>query len=205
MSYHHWILLAAFLIFALSGLFLLLALQKNKGPADPAPIKGNIKSAIIYSLTGAMSPAKKESAYLHLPSYIAGMIFHMGTFLSFAWLLVFFFNIKTAIIINHISSLILCVAALCGFGILLKRMLKVNLRRFSNPDDYLSNILVTGFQVLIALAIREIISLQFLFIYSACLLLYINIGKLRHVIYFLSSRIQLGQFYGRRGVWPSKK
>jgi hypothetical protein len=43
-----------------------------------------------------------------------------------------------------------------------------------------------------------------LFIYAAFLFLYIPFGKLKHTVYFFSSRIYLGKFFGKRGVWPVK-
>jgi hypothetical protein len=205
MTIYHWILAGGFGIFIISGIYLLTRIVIKKGKADPASAVGYIKSAIAYSFTGAMSPLKKESAYLHLPTYTAGMIFHIGTFVSFAWLLILFFDLKLNAILGYISSLVILIAAICGIAILIKRITSAKLKSFSNPDDYFSNLLVTGFQIITALTILSIIGLPELLIYSTFLLAYVNIGKLRHSIYFFTSRIELGRFYGKRGVWPIKK
>ncbi|UCG28109.1 MAG: hypothetical protein JSV24_01755, partial [Bacteroidales bacterium] len=90
-----------------------------------------------------------------------------------------------------------------GLSILVKRVVLKKIREFSNPDDYLSNLLVSMFHGVSAAALIEIFTEQFLFIYATVLLIYIPIGKLRHVVFFFTSRIHLGIFYGWRGVWPA--
>jgi uncharacterized membrane protein YphA (DoxX/SURF4 family) len=85
-------------------------------------------------------------------------------------------------------------------------MLKKGLRELSNPDDYISNILVTAFQILMGLALA--FGSKFtpcLFLAAGLLLLYIPLGKLKHLLYFFAARWQLGLFYGSRGVWPPIK
>jgi hypothetical protein len=204
MTISHWILVAGFLIFIISALSFLFAVIFRKGIVDPSRTKGNVSSAIAYSFAGAMSPMKKESAFLHLPTYAAGMIFHIGTFLSFFWLIVLFFNINLSQVLVYLSTAAIILASICGISILIKRILKNELRQLSNPDDYLSNILVTIFQILLAATLFFKFSSSLLFFFSAILFVYIPIGKLRHSIYFFTSRIHLGKFFGKRGVWPVK-
>jgi hypothetical protein len=204
MTYYHWILLAGFFIFFISALIFFFTVIFKKGIPDPSIAKGNISSAIAYSFTGAMSPGKKESAYLHLPTYAAGMIFHMGTFLSFFWLIILFFNIPIHEILVYLSAAFIIISSICGISILIKRILKSELRELSNPDDYISNILVTAFQILTAFTLFFQYSYSLLFLFAAILFVYMPIGKLRHSIYFFTSRIHLGKFFGHRGVWPVK-
>jgi hypothetical protein len=204
MTTWHWILLAAFSVFCLYFLLSIILAFAKKGSADPSEGKGNVNRAVFYSFTGAMSPVKKESAYLHLPTYAAGMIFHLGTFFSFFWLLILFFNMNTGNWFHIASALILIATAICGISILIKRIAKKNLRQMSIPDDYFSNLLVTGFQILMAAAILWDNATPPLFIYAGFLFLYIPFGKLKHTVYFFSSRVYLGKFYGKRGVWPVK-
>ena len=151
-----------------------------------------------------MSPAHKESAMLHLPTYIAGMAFHAGIFYGFFWLVLLFFGLQTGEPFRIVSFYLLLISAACGTGLLIKRVSLTKMRNLSNADDYFSNLLVTGFLVLVALTL-VMNSTNNLFIYSAILLLYIPLGKLRHSIYFATTRIHLGVFYGRRGVWPIQK
>jgi hypothetical protein len=103
---------------------------------------------------------------------------------------------------------------------------KKELLFLSNPDDFISNALVTAFQVatiifLVNLQISQSSNLpipqspnlpipqspnppiQLLYYLSfTILMLYLPAGKLRHLIYFFAARYHLGYFFGRRGVWP---
>ncbi|MFA4853709.1 MAG: hypothetical protein WC599_14430 [Bacteroidales bacterium] len=205
MSIYHWILISGFLTFIVSSISILIKVFSQKGKKDFAPVKGNIRKAITYSFTGAMSPVKKESAYLHLPTYTAGLIFHIGTFLSFFWLILLFLNIHVNSWFGYASSIVIITAGVCGVSIFIKRIVQIKLRNLSNPDDYFSNLLVTGFQICTAVTLLFHPAMPVLFIYGSLLLIYIPVGKLRHTIYFFSSRIYLGIYYGRRGVWPVEK
>lgn len=204
MTYYHWTLLAGFIVFFISALYFFLTVILKKGTADPAITKGNINAAIAYSFTGAMSPKTKESAYLHLPTYAAGMIFHLGTFLGFFWIIILFFNLQLAGIFIYFSAAFMSISSVCGISIFVKRILKNELRQMSNPDDYISNTLVTIFQIITALTLFFKYSDSLLFVITAILFVYMPIGKLRHSIYFFTSRIHLGKFFGQRGVWPVK-
>jgi nitrate reductase gamma subunit len=190
-----------------------------------------------------MSPARKASAYLHLPTYTAGLIYHSGTFLSF---FLFFFILTGNFPGGWLALLIvsfLTISALGGIGIFIKRIVKQELKSLSNPDDFISNLLVTLFQVFTViillcnanfisegttaqLANRPTVQLPnrptvqlpnsptvqlsncptaqlIYFLHFTLLMLYVPVGKLRHLLYFFAARYHLGFFYGRRGVWPS--
>lgn len=193
--------LAVCLLSCLYHLFRLISLGK---PTDYSQKKGNIGAATRYAYTGAMSPVKKESAYLHLPTYTAGLLYHLGTFL--AVFLFFLFLLKVVpqgwLQLGIIGFLV--ISGLGGLGILIKRIIKKQLRALSNPDDYISNILVTAFQFFTALALYDGQYLPLYFIVVSALLLYLPLGKLKHTIYFFAARYHLGFFYGWRGVWPPK-
>lgn len=162
-------------------------------------------SAIVFSFLGAMSPAKKESAYLHLPTYTAGLLYHIGTFVSIALFFLLFFNIQPAAWIRWGVIGLLAVSGLSGVGILVKRTTVKKLRLLSSPDDYISNILVTVFQFLtLVLLIQEAFA-PFYFLGASLLLLYFPLGKLKHALYFFAARYHLGFFYGWRGIWPARK
>ena len=161
--------------------------------------------AIRYSFTKAMSPAKKESAYLHIPTYVAGIVFHLGAFLSFTLFFVAWFYTPGSGIISLMISGFLLISVICGTGILVKRMFKKTLREISNIDDYISNILVTFLQLVSALWLLNPGLLSWYFLALSLVLLYFPLGKLKHAFYFFAARYQLGLFYGRRGVWPPKQ
>jgi len=205
MSIPHWILLACFGAFVGASLFLCLQIAASARTNDPSKPKGNAWTGVAYSFTGAMSPLKKESARRHMPTYVLGLFFHGGVFVGFASLVALFFDARAPLVPTRTSALVLGLTSLCGTALLVKRILKSELRRFSNPDDYFSNVLVVGFQMMTAVALVEPRIVPALFVYAGVLLLYIPLGKLRHAIYFPIARIYLGEFFGKRGVWGTKR
>jgi uncharacterized membrane protein YhaH (DUF805 family) len=205
MYWYHYIALASSGIFLANFCYHLIRLIRSGKPYDYAPGAGKTGPAIRYSFTGAMSPLKKESAYLHLPSYIAGIIYHLGSFLSILlFILNWFINLSFGLF-TGILAICLLVSVCCGIGILTKRIIDINLKNLSNPDDYLSNILVTSFQLLTALTLIMDTFTPVYYIMSSLLLLYFPLGKLKHAIYFFAARYHLGFFYGWRGVWPPQQ
>jgi len=210
LQWYQWMALAALGICLAALLAHFLRLLRLGKPVEYSRPAGSTGKAIRYAFTGAMSPARKESAFLHLPTYTAGLLYHMGTFLSF---FLFFFIIAGSLPEGWLAKAIvafLCISAFCGIAILFKRMIRKELRVLSNPDDFISNFLVTFFQFLsiavlflstVQLSNRPIVQLFYYIIYTI-LMLYIPVGKLRHTVYFFAARYHLGFFYGWRGIWP---
>ncbi len=193
--------------FCISTFILLLMFIKaiSGNPIDPSEAKGSTIKGIVYSFTAGMSPLKKETANKHWSTYIAGICYHSGIFLGFFWLFIHVSNISLVSIIYSFSRFIFIISIISGFGILLKRTINKKLRYLSNPDDYISNALVTGFLTVSLLNLYTISLRPVLWYYSAFLFLYIPVGKLKHAAYFILARIYLGLFYGKRGVWPLAK
>ena len=202
MKWYIILALVSFSICLLSCLYHFIRIIRLGKPVDYTEPIGKIGSAVAYSFTGGMSPAKKESAYLHIPTYTAGMIYHVGTSLSFALFFCFLFNIYFNEIIDSIISGFLIISGLCGIGIFIKRMVKKELKSISNPDDFISNLLVTLFQFITAVNLN--FSTPVYFVLTSILFLYLPLGKLKHTIYFFAARYHLGFFYGKRSVWPPK-
>jgi len=205
MIWYHNIALAAFLVCFISLSYHFIRLIRLGAPKDYSQKAGNLKSAITYSFLGAMSPGKKESAYLHLPTYIAGLLYHFGTFTAIVLFFLFLVNIDLTGSMRWASIGMLAFSGLSGGGILLKRMTVKKLRSLSSPDDYFSNLMVTVFQFFtLGMLVKE----SFAPIYFLCvslLLLYLPLGKLKHALYFFAARYHLGFFYGWRGIWSAKK
>lgn len=171
-------------------------------PEDFSKPSGSLGPAVIYSFTEAMSPTKKESAYLHLPTYTAGILYHIGTFISIALFVLFLFHFQLPQVIKLGLSGILLISFVCGVAILVKRFYSQELKKLSNPDDYISNILVTVFQLMTILYMLN--GTMVYFITTSLLLLYLPVGKLKHAIYFFAARYHLALFFGLRNVWPPK-
>ncbi|PKO99493.1 MAG: hypothetical protein CVU13_05295 [Bacteroidetes bacterium HGW-Bacteroidetes-8] len=176
-------------------------------PKDLSKETGSVKRGIIYSFTGAMSPMEKESAFLHLPTYAAGMLYHVGIFSSllfFVWVIVtLFVPITLPSLVSIGLVILLSLSSLAGFSILIKRVISKELRYLSCADDYISNFLTTISQVAAILYILVPGSQVIYFIIMALLFTWMPLGKTRHLLYFFFARIHLGFFYGRRGAWPT--
>ncbi len=199
-------------------------LLKLGAPKDKAKASGSVAKAVLYANTIAMSPAQKESAYKHLPTYTAGMLFHIGAFLTLLTFLIIpiiecqsaeniFKNIPQFVWI--IWSLALLLTGIVGFGLLIHRLFSKRLKPISHFDDYFSNGIVTLFQLITAckvllLAVNtpheidSIINVVYAIV-ATVLFLYFPFGKLRHALYYFAARYHLGFFYGSRNVWPPKK
>jgi hypothetical protein len=205
MMWYHYVTFAALLV-CLTGLaFRLIRLVRLGAPVDYSRRRGKVIPAIRYSFLGAMSPVKKESAFLHLPTYTAGLLYHLGTFTSLIVLFAYLLEVEVDGVVRWALMGFLAVSTLSGMAILVKRVAIKPLKALSNPDDYISNFLVTAFQLFTVLRLGDAAFAPFYFLFASLLLLYVPIGKLRHVLYFFAARYHLGLFYGWRGVWPLKR
>lgn len=203
MTGYQYLALSAFFVSLIGLIYHFVRLVKLGTPKDFAPPKGN--PALVYSFTGSMSPTKKESAYLHFPTYMAGLMYHAGTFAAIALFFPLLLGAQLDRWVVWSAGGILVLSGLCGAGILTKRVVVGKLRFLSNIDDYISNILVTLFQVLTLVALLDGGAPPVYFLCVSILLLYLPLGKLKHLLYFFAARYQLAVFYGRRGIWPLRK
>lgn len=196
--------------FCLCGLFLhFIHIVRLGKPNDLSEKSGDTTKGIVYANTTAMLPQNKESAYLHLPGYAAGMLFHIGIFTSFLVFLLSFFPFFNRWIevstLRLIIAAVLAVTCLSGYILLFRRVLSKDLKGLSTPDDFISNALTSTFQLFTILHLvwptNGVVTALY---YIACALLfvYMPFGKLRHAVYYFAARYHLGFFYGWRNVWP---
>jgi len=204
MIWFHWMAILSAGICVISCMIHVSKLIRYGKPKDFSQQKGNLSDSLRYSISGAMSPKKKESAYLHLPTYTVGLLFHMGTFLSLFLFLILLTGIYPDGMLANLLAGFLVITGMSGMGILIKRMSQQKLRVLSNPDDYISNLLVSLVQLLTALTILNPDISAIYFVLISVLFLYLPVGKLKHTVYFFAARYHLGFFYGWRGVWPPK-
>lgn len=206
MNWYYVFALISLTICSVSCLYHFLRIVKLGNPVEYSGKRGDVNSAVFYSFTGAMSPKKKESAYLHLPTYLAGLLYHIGTFLSIFLFFMFLFDVIPGMRWMSVTLIgFLLVTSICGFAILIKRIIKKELLAISNPDDFISNILVTLFQMMTIVVLFEQYLFAGYFVVAGILLLYLPLGKLKHTIYFFAARYHLAYFYGWRDVWPPKQ
>lgn len=208
MHWYQWISLAALVYCALAFSCRFVRLLRMGAPKDLSDKSGDIRKAVLYSYTAAMSPANKESAYLHLPTFTAGIFFHLGTFLSIAAFLWFIINsflgIPVLLEIQYAAGILFGITGLSGLSIFLKRAAKKELREMSGFDDYFSNGITTLLQLLTVLFIWFPIAPVY-YLVAALFFLWLPSGKTKHLLYFFFARYHLGFFYGWRGTWPAKK
>ena len=180
-------------------------------PKDFSVKSGNVAKGVAYANTVAMMPANKESAYMHLPTYAAGMIYHMGTFLSLLLFVLSLFNLNSYYPqwLNFVLAACLLISGVCGTVLLIKRFVDKNLHSLANPDDYLSNLFTTLMHFATVIFLLHSCSCNTApYIYYICatvLFIYMPFGKLRHLVYYFAARYHLGFFYGWRNVWPPKE
>lgn len=205
MKWHIIIALAALAISVAMLLIQLIKLITAGKPKDLSKGAGNVSAGVAYSYTKAMSPMEKESAYLHLPTYAAGMIYHAGIFVSLLLFLLFISSLfEIPQTISMITGALLIVSGLCGLAVLFKRFINAGLRSLSGADDYISNFITTlAIFATAAFLLFERAEVLYYLIVSA-LLLWIPLGKTRHLLYFFFARYHLGYFFGKRGTWPPK-
>jgi len=204
MNWYYWFAVFALLICLISLSYHFFRVIRLGNPKEFSKKMGNTGTAVRYAFTGAMNPMKKESAFLHIPTYTAGIIYHLGTFFAIGLFMLFLFRIEPLGIARDIMMLFLLISGLSGMGIWIKRITLRKMRVLSNPDDFISNFLVTIFHFMTALTLFNVRFFPLYFIIAGILLLYLPLGKLKHVVYFFAARYHLGFFYGWRGVWPPK-
>ena len=166
-----------------------------------APRTGSGKG-ILYAFTTGMMPWEKESAARHLPTFLAGIVYHVGVFSFFVYLicLLFFPGVRFPILALRI---VVAAGAVAGLGLLVKRSIKPQLRALSCPDDFASNALVDACLIL-ALLHTWLPQLETVLLAASLLLfIYMPLGKIRHCFFFFYTRILFGIFFGRRGVYPA--
>ncbi len=163
---------------------------------------GSPTGGVAYAFGTGMSPTAKESAREHLATYFAGVGYHTGIFASFACLALVIVGAGLNGSGLRVLQALCLVGALCGAGLLIKRISSPQLRRLSCPDDYLANLLTTAFAGLASVAPFSPTLQGVWLAESVVLLFYMPIGKIKHCFFFFTTRYYLGAHYGRRNVLP---
>ncbi len=193
------VLLAALAVAAGSLARARLAIGSIRGPLFSAP-RGSPATGVRYAFTTAFLPWAKESASGHLATYLAGIVYHAGIFAMLARLVLTFVPLAVPRGVAAALVGLFAVALACGLGLLVKRRAAAQLRAISVPDDLVANLLVDG-ALAGALAASLLPGAVPVFqLLGAALLLYAPLGKLRHMLFLVTSRRLWGAYYGRRGV-----
>lgn len=197
------LLVLASALYALGALAFLVARTFAWGQAPTrTPSAGKSSQGIWYAFGQGMMPWEKESAGRHLPTFIAGILYHLAVFAAIAYLILILLNVPIGVPYVTILRLVLIIGALSGCGLLIKRLSKPHMRVISTPDDYIANLLVTIFAGSALLATFGPQFGNFFFVGAVILFCYLPSGKIRHCVFFFYSRILFGAFFGRRHVFP---
>lgn len=205
MCWYHWIAITS-LIFSVALFSYQFARLVILGrPHDLSVSSGNVTKGIVYSFTKAMAPGAKESAYLHMPTYAGGIIYHLGTFLSLGLFFVLITGFPTLnYSLKSIFSVLLFISFIAGFAILMKRIINKDLKSLSGLDDYISNGVTSLIQLFTAVYLLVPDAETFYYLSVSLFFIWLPLGKTKHLLFFFFARYHLGFFYGWRGTWPQK-
>jgi hypothetical protein len=165
---------------------------------------GDVKKGIIYAFGKGMLPWEKESAVNHLPSYIGGILYHLGVFGALLYLMAVIIPIGLPYLVVTFVRILLLVGIFSGGGLLLKRILSPKMRVLSCPDDFTANIIVDIFMLAAFFHTFFPGLTPLFFLVAIVMFLYMPLGKIRHCFFFFYIRILFGMFYGRRNIFPPK-
>lgn len=161
--------------------------------------KGSPRRGILYSLTFSMLPWKKDSTRRHPWSYAAGMGMHLGVFATVVYALGQRFASWPAAV-ETVFGVVAGIGFACALGLFLKRGSTPYMHAISNPDDFLSNLLVELYLLGGCLTVFLPPAVGFWRLTAILLLVYVPLGKIYHMILFFVSRTLFGLQFGRRGV-----
>ena len=195
---------ALVLLAALVAAVVRLALARRSIGSVRTPLfavpRGSEARGVRYAFTTAFLPWAKESASGHLATYLAGIVYHAGIFAMLARLVVTLIHAPLPRPLDRALALLFAVALGCGVALLVKRRTRPDLAAISVPDDVISNLLVDGTLACAFAAALSPGAVPLFQLAGAALLLYAPLGKLRHMLFLVTSRRLWGQYYGRRGV-----
>jgi nitrate reductase gamma subunit len=169
--------------------------------------RGGSLAGILYAFGPGMLPWEKESAGKHLWTYLGGILYHLSILVAMLFLATLVLGIPLSATLLAAARVLLVIGLLCGVALLIKRILKAQMRSLSSGDDYLANILVDVFLLSALMSTSSRFAQTGFLVIAVIVFVYIPFGKLRHCAFFFYSRILFGEFFGRRGVLPhpSKK
>lgn len=196
------ILLAASAIWAVVGLAVQARGARPAGRTDHAARAGSAARGILYGFTGAMLPGKKESVSRHPVSFGAGLVFHAGVAAAFLALLLVTLGPGPVPPLRPALQALVAAGLLACCYLLARRLTVRDVHAVSVPDDYLANLALAVFLAVTMLNLAGALPAPILRLVAAVLLVYLPLGKLRHVLFFFLARGDLSRRLGVRGVYP---
>jgi hypothetical protein len=196
-------LLAAFVVMAVSLAVQWGTVARLPVPGEFAVHRGRAGAGVRYAFTTAFLPWAKESGRRHPLGYGAGVVLHTAVLLA---LFLALWSVGRPLPAPGWAGgavvVILGFGCVAGLGLLARRLVSRRLRELSIGDDYLSIGAVTAVVGMALAAATGVASPATLRVATAVLLLYVPLGKLRHMVFLVPSRVFWGRNLGRRGVLP---
>jgi len=189
--------------YAVIALILLVVRTRSFGmkPSYAIP-EGSARRGVLYAFVRGMLPWEKESVATHLPTFVAGLLYHAGVFTALLFLLLLMIEAPPTHFLSQIFRALVLAGLVSGLGLLIKRVTSRKMRVISVPDDFVANALVDLFLGLAFVAMISPAVTPVFLIAATVLFLYMPMGKIRHCVFFFYTRFVFGVFFGRRGVLP---
>jgi len=186
-------------------LFLLvyqLVRARGTGRRDYSARAGDTIRGMLYNFTWAMLPSHKETVRLHPFEFTVGVLMHIGIFIAIAKALILIIVPAFNIPISYVLVILLGISVFCAIWLLMRRIISLNLRFMSNPDDYVSIVLSLVFMLSAIAQESGFIDAGVFLIVSAIVFFYLPLGKLKHALFFFVARADYGARLGYRGTYP---
>jgi nitrate reductase gamma subunit len=139
---------------------------------------------------------------MNLTSYAAGMAFHAGLASAAGMLAAVLLGAEPAPFWGLLARVLTLAGMVGGLALFAKRVLAPRLRGLSCPDDFVANLLSTLFVLLACCRTFGPVFEGIWLVEAMALLVYLPLGKIRHCLFFFTTRRHLGAFFGRRGTFP---
>ncbi len=164
--------------------------------------RGNAAHGILYAFGPGMLPWAKASAAEHVPTYLAGVLYHVGILAALAVFVLRVLGGDMSPLVRAPAAALLAAGLAAGIVLLARRAGVKNLRAISVPDDFAGNMLTDLFVAAALVATIAPAATPFFLLVAVAFFLYLPLGKVRHCVFFFVSRIFFGAHFGRRGVFP---
>jgi hypothetical protein len=190
------------LIWAAGALGLQLKAARGGARRDYSRPLGDPRRGVRYAFTIAMLPRHKESVRNHPLEFAIGSVMHLGIVFALLGIVAALLRPSAGFAALIWMHPLLLLALMAGVCLCVRRVFSRNLRAMSSPDDFIAILASCGLlAVLSLLSAHRNMPIVALF-YAALLLLYLPLGKLRHVAFFFAARADFGRRLGFRGVYP---
>ena len=175
---------------------------RGTGRRDYSARAGDTIRGMLYNFTWAMLPSHKETVRLHPFEFTIGVLMHIGIFIAIAKALILIIVPTFDIPISYVLVILLGISAFCAIWLLMRRIISLNLRFMSHPDDYVSIVLSLVFMLSAIAQESGFIDAGAFLIVSAIVFFYLPLGKLKHALFFFVARADYGARLGYRGTYP---